>query len=334
MIKNFLNEIDGINVVDIGSSGSLDKKWNPISKFINLIGFDPNAEECSRMESLPHTFKSVKYLPYAIAGEMTANILYKTKSIYCYSLLRPNMEWLRRFSFYEKFESTGEEPLQTKVLRDIEDVQRLNVDVLKTDAQGLELPILQNAGHALTSAFMVETETGFVENYFGETTYAQIDEFMRANSFLLFDLNTSHRIPRNNIFKKAKTGAEQLLWCEAVWLKDYIELAKRNVLAGENFSREKVLKALILCSIQGCIDYGFEIACLAHDMTTITNSELKSLESKDSWNLDRPLSHSQNSKFGLGKILSYGLRLLPIAIRKEIHEQAGIAVKRKHLLRF
>ena len=99
MIKQFLKEITGINFLDVGSSGALDNKWNILEPFICLIGFDPNAEECERMASLPNNFLSLKYLSYALAGEVGTQTLYKTNSIYCYSLLQPNTSWLNRFSF-------------------------------------------------------------------------------------------------------------------------------------------------------------------------------------------------------------------------------------------
>ncbi len=94
--------------------------------------------------------------------------------------------------------------------------------------QGLELPILSKAGHLLESAFYVETESGFTENYVGETTFSQMDGFMQSNGFLMFDINVNHRISRNNRFKEHSTGKERILWAEAVWLKDYVALDRQG----------------------------------------------------------------------------------------------------------
>lgn len=330
MIKTFLNEIDGINLIDIGSSGDLDKKWDPISPYLNLVGFDPNAAECKRMRELPHKFKTVKYLPYAIAGENTESILYKTKSIFCYSLLKPNTQWLNRFSFGELFKIEGQDLIHTAVLNDIEEVRNMNVDVLKTDTQGLELPILKKANKILNDCFLIETETGFVENYIGETTFSQISEFMYANQFLLFDINTSHRIPRNNIFKNTPTGAEQLMWCEAVWLKDYIRLAVDNKISEANFGRKKVLKALVLCALQGCIDYGYEVAELAYDLKYLSQSELKALRTASSWQIGNGKKDTKEQSY---KVFNYVLRLLPARMRRQIRFEAEVALNQKHLFR-
>jgi len=55
MIQKYIKSLQsyGINLIDIGSSGSLDAKWAPIKELINLVGFDPNKAECERQNKLP-----------------------------------------------------------------------------------------------------------------------------------------------------------------------------------------------------------------------------------------------------------------------------------------
>ncbi|MEO8414421.1 MAG: FkbM family methyltransferase [Ginsengibacter sp.] len=331
MIKEFLKEIAGINFIDIGSSGSLNSKWESLEPYINLVGFDPNKEECERMAMLPHNFKSLKYLPYAVAGDDGEHTLYKTKSIYCYSLLEPNTKWLNRFSFADLFETTGKELVKTVVLDGVEDLKDLDVDVIKTDTQGLELPILKNAESILDKAFFVETETGFVENYIGETTYAEIDLFMRSKGFLLFDMNTNHRVSRNNHFKEEPSNAEQILWCEATWMKDYQTLIQNGRMNVDSLSREKALKILIICALQRCLDYGYELAVFFNLLKLIDTKELKYLEDKNNWLITEE-PPPQNNKYRF-RLIANLLRLLPSGWRQEISTQAQLAAKQKHLFR-
>lgn len=328
MIREFLKEINGINFIDIGSSGYLNAKWKNLEPYINLIGFDPNVIECERMSALPHHFKSLKYLPFALAGSIDSHTLYKTKNIYCYSLLEPNTDWLKRFSFADYFEVEGKEIVSTKKLNEIKELQEADVDILKIDTQGLELPILSNAGNILEKCFFVETETGFVQNYIGETTYAEIDIFMRENGFLLFDINTDHRVARSNLFKEVATGAEQILWCESTWMKDYVTLINKGEIKAADLSREKALKILIICCLQNCIDYGFELAQLFKELKIIDGSELSSLAMKENWLLVPEEKPNNKSSF-----INALLRLLPFKLRKEISVQAQIAEKQKHLFK-
>ncbi len=231
-----------INMIDIGSSGMMDARWRPISKKINLIGFDPNEAECERMNNEPTDLASALYLPYAIGGESGEATLYKTKSIYCYSLLKPNQEWLNRFSYADLFRLTGTEEIKVRTLGSIKEVAETEVDAIKIDTQGLEYPILSQAKKQMDEAFVVETETGFLQHYKGETTYAQIDEFMRDHNFLFFTMK-SYPIERTTSRPLPDGNQAQPLWCEVVWLKDYPKLINQ----GEIFTKEKVLKALLFC---------------------------------------------------------------------------------------
>lgn len=249
-MNDYWREINSIHFLDVGCSGSLDRKWYMLAPLLNYVGFDPNKAECERLNQQPHTYKSATYYPYAIAGEEGTKTMYKTKSIFCYSLLRPNHNWLKRFSFHSLFQEIGEEEIECTTLNGLVAKESLQVDIIKLDTQGLELPILKSGSDLLNDAFCVETETGFCENYIGETTYSQIDEFMRAKGFLLFDLKI-HRVSRDNHFMGI--GKHQPLWCEAIWLFDYI---------GQNKvpSLQLAIKVLLICKSLQYYDYGLELA--------------------------------------------------------------------------
>lgn len=328
-------QLSGINLIDFGSSGSLDAKWTPISNLINLVGFDPNKEECDRQNKLPSKYKSSIFLPYAVHGEEGVETLYKTRSIYCYSLLKPNKSWLDRFSFHDLFDLIGEESIHVRSIDKIEELDNFSPDVIKIDVQGLELPILRKAGRLLDSAFYIETETGFTQNYVGETTFSQLDEFMRANGFLMFDINVNHRISRNNRFKEHPTGKEQILWCEAVWLKDYIGLDKQGRFNSESITEDKVKKILVLCALQRCDDYGFELADFFYHKRLLSRIDRDALSQLDAWMTDdsgesitpsimvaNVISESRELLL-LSKVLS----LFPYRLRMAIHRASKLAVK-------
>jgi FkbM family methyltransferase len=286
MIHKYLKELRtvGINLVDIGSSGSLDAKWEPIKELINLVGFDPNKEECERQNKLPSQYKSSTFLNYAVHGKDSVERLYKTRSIYCYSLLKPNKQWLDRFSFHDLFDVEGEDSISVRSIDKIEELKGLSFDVIKIDVQGLELPILSKAGNLLEDAFYVETESGFTENYIGETMFYQMHEFMQASGFLMFDINTNHRISRNNKFKAYPTGNEQILWAEVVWLKDYVGLDRQGKFDSKRFTEQKIKKILTLCALQKCYDYGLELAEFFHSKGLLPKQSLDDLSTIEAWN--------------------------------------------------
>lgn len=275
-----LEEINGgINLIDLGSSGRLDPYWSPLERLLNLYAFDPNEEECRRLAASGQNYMSAHYIPTAIAGKDGDFTLYKTKSVYCWSLLEPNADWLSRFSFHDSFLVDEISQIRTRTLEDIDELKGVEIDAVKSDTQGLELPIFQSSPNIIGSSFLLQTETGFVENYKGETTFQQISSFMKDKDFLLFDLDSSNRISRKNHFSR-KTHNQEILWCEATWLKDYVAIEQRE---GLDIDRAKALKALILCANHGCIDYGFELATLFMAKKLIGQDEYELLRDERSW---------------------------------------------------
>ena len=318
----------GFNFIDIGCSGNLDSWWTPINHMINLYGFDPNKEECERLSGISHGFNSATYLPYAIADTDGERQLYKTKSISCYSLLEPNKNWLKRFSFDHLFEVEGSEKVPTRKLTSIPELDNLDVDIIKVDSQGLDLAILSNAAHLLDRTIYIEAEPGFTENYVEENTYAQIDSFLRANGFLLFDFKLN-RIPRKNLIGASGKAKGQLLWCESMWLKDYIHLDGKKEL--KSLTRAKALKSLILCGMVGCYDFGYELAEFYYSKGLVNPDELTMLKNVDNWVITKKEEETIPPFFY--ELVELTVRLLPWRYRKAIAMSADKATNRPNLLR-
>ncbi|MBD2179748.1 FkbM family methyltransferase [Planktothrix sp. FACHB-1355] len=298
-MQSAFQEVQSIDFVDIGCSGSLEEKWEQLFPLLSYTGFDPNSEECQRLSSLPHPYKSAKYFPYAIAGEEGTKTIYLTERVGCSSLLRPNHQWLNRFSYHDLFKETGTSSVVCTTLNALANKEGLKADIIKIDTQGLELPILQSGDLVLKNAFCVETETGFLENYIGETTYAQIDEFMRSKGFMMFDIKI-YKVGRKNSL--IEYGKQQPLWCEALWLFDLIG-------QGKNPSLEEALKYLTICRAMKCFDYGLELSRYFKDLGIVDRDMLNYLEKPENW-IIKPKPPTST----LGKIL----RWLPEDINKRL----------------
>jgi FkbM family methyltransferase len=320
-----------LNMVDIGCSGPLNTRWNKLLNEINYYGFDPNKEECERLEKDYKPFRSTKFLPYAISGNNGKSTLYKTKSIFCYSLLKPDMDILGRFTFADLFELQGQDEIDAITLDSCPELIDVNIDILKIDAQGLEKFILSGSTRALESALYVETESGFTPNYIGESTQAEVDMYMREKGFLLFDL-TLFKMPYNNEFAHISPSNGQLLWSESVWLKDLIKLYADPGKTLNDADRIVFLKMLVLCAVVGCYDYGLAIAIRALQLNLINQVEFDTLSNFDNWQLGTEQNGEVLPKPSL--IYNFILRLLPFSLRYKLFKELEFTLKQKHILKF
>ena len=286
MLKEFLtNKTAGfIKLMDIGASGKLDPKWQLLSPLLELTGFEPNIDECIRLAEQKTDLYKQTYLPYALSGKTEERELNETSSIYCWSLLNPNSDWLNRFSFSDLFTVLNKSKIKTFALDDISEIKNHDFDAVKMDTQGMELPILKGGKKVLDNVFFLETETGFLDNYEGETTFSQVSEYLLKQNFIMFDINPNHRIRRKGPFENSEHSLGQPLWCEAVWLKDLIQCHKQGNLP--KIDRAKAIRCLLLCASNHYYDFGYELAdFFCHQLKLISIGELAILSEIDSWKI-------------------------------------------------
>jgi FkbM family methyltransferase len=313
----------GIDYIDVGCRGEVEPRWRDFAALLNYIGFDADAVEVSRLEGEPSCYRSRRLFPAAIGGRTETAVLHETVSPLCWSLLPPREPWLRRLQCAGSFVKTGERKVQVATLDEFAQREPLHADVLKLDSQGMELPILRAAGSLLSHVFCVESETGFVESYVGETVAAQVDEFMRAHGFMMFDL-TIHRVGRNNPL--SSRSVKQPLYCETVWLRDYLSAESWGI-APVAVQRPGVIKALVICWVLGFADYGVELAEHFGREGLLSAQEAAALRAEELWQ-DRPGAEPDRAGF-----LEAIFRLLPQHFRQRLATAAETAAARPHLLR-
>lgn len=312
-----------IQLMDLGASGSLDEKWEPLSQRIALTAFDPNEEECRRLSAEKPPTKEASYLPFAISGTCENAELIQTESIYCWSLLRPNKPWLDRFAYGHLFNVEGSETIPVRNLDSLEELEGIAFDAIKMDVQGMELPILKGGEKTLESVFYLETETGFVDNYENETKFHEVSSYLLDRGFLMFDINPHHRQRRCGPFAELRESRGQPLWCEAVWLRDLIALHRDGNLPP--MDREKAVRCLLLCAMEGFYDYGLELAgFFTRELKLLSGEELASLEKPEAWKLGPELIDPSDPS---GK-LRHRIAHLEKAVQKAREERANVAAKR------
>ena len=185
---------DEIVLLDIGARYGLHPRWQGISRHLRAYAFEPDLEECRRINADAALLDyKLECLPYALGSVAQDNVpLYICSDPGCSSLYQPNMDLAKQFYFGDKMQVTGTVPVNVSPLEDVCGTSGIRPDAIKIDTQGYELEILKGAGDVLANVKLVELEVEFNEQYQGQPLFADVDGYMRSRGFALLGLRRSY----------------------------------------------------------------------------------------------------------------------------------------------
>jgi FkbM family methyltransferase len=226
---------DPLVVVDVGARWGFADIWAPLGDRCLCIGFEPDAAECERLETLlGEAGARHRFVPRALAAQTGTATLHLTRDRACSSIYPPSPTAVGRHVGLGIMEPDGAQIIETTTLDDwcaAEGVQR--VDVLKIDTQGSELGVLQGAEATLGAVRAVEVEVQFNELYEGVPLFGDVDRFLRQRGFVLWKLRdlahyaqagaptdgrTSEVVHYDTYRAGFGGGAGQLFWANAYYL--------------------------------------------------------------------------------------------------------------------
>jgi FkbM family methyltransferase len=185
-----------------------------------VIGFEPNAAECARLNR--DSGAARRYHPHAIGdgGPATFHVCAEPLTS---SLLRPNEPLLKRYENLAPLCAVVEQvPMTTVRLDDIDEPG--TVDLLKLDVQGASLLCLRGAQNLLASTLVVHAETEFVAIYTDEPLFSECELFLRERGFMFHHFHqTEGRRMLSGAFAVGKRASQQL-WADAVFVPGFERL--------------------------------------------------------------------------------------------------------------
>jgi FkbM family methyltransferase len=196
-------------LVDVGCSGGIDRRWRRMGRRLRALGIDPDVEEITRLKAKEKN-PAVSYLN-AFAGIASGHQFAVRRQGKPECARDPNPR-LSTMQFVERMQredrvATGKEkrssnlwqsaqladPAKVVVIPDyLKSAGTTSVDFLKIDVDGKDFEILQSFDHALDS--MQILGVGIEVRLWGsdeetDGTFHNVDRFIKARGFELFNLS-------------------------------------------------------------------------------------------------------------------------------------------------
>lgn len=245
MMTRVIDRESPVVIVDIGANvGDTCAAFLQEFPFATVFAIEPVSDV---FETLQQRYRDTpRVRPFRLAvgeapGEVTFNV---TRNRWCSSLLNPNDRGKAYYGdWYDVVRSETVPLLSLDLFAQQQGIDQ--IDILKIDVQGLELPVLRGARKLLSGGRVkvVQCEAQLVPEYEGASTFAEIDLFFRECGL------TIHQIHQLEV----KGKELQTSYLDAVWLRnDVLAELRRNPKVVQPRCVEKMRSALHRCAEAEC----------------------------------------------------------------------------------
>ena len=231
---------DKLRLFDVGARGGAHPRWDRFASCIELIGFEPDAAECDRLNAeasrLPYP---ARFLPHALWREVRSDLPFHVcKWEVASSVYPPNPDFLRDFpEAAQMLTVTERRTIAATTLDEVVSELGAAPDCLKLDAEGAELDILLGAKSALDETIAIEVEVEFNPIFAGQPLFADVDAHLRDLGWTLFGL-------RRNSWRRPQQALEGAGYGGQLIAGDALYLRRSALVESENLQRE--LKLLVV----------------------------------------------------------------------------------------
>lgn len=246
MVGNELLANNPLWVVDVGASGGIDPKWAKFTSAYRGILFEPDPREYEILKS--RAGKNLIVLNSALSDSVNAVDFNLCRAQKVSSVYLPNHAFLSKFPDPEDYQVMKTIRIKTDTLDNQLKANGIaEIDFMKIDTQGTELPILKGSVDYLYNAIGLEIEVEFAQLYKHQPLFNEVDTFVRENDFELFDIKRHFWKRNGSINTCGQKG--QLVCGDALYFK-----TPEQVVLMKNITQEKIIRSICAYLVYGYLD--------------------------------------------------------------------------------
>jgi FkbM family methyltransferase len=185
-------------MMDVGARGGVSEQWAPITDLARVIGFEPDQDECNRLNAKG---TGMEFFPSALHSSLGEHIFYLTESEFCHGFRPCDPKYFGRFPNAVNNQVRDQVVMRADSLDNFAATSALDhIDFIKIDTEGSELDILQGGRAALNSKRVLGllVELWWDPRLKNQPSFAEMDSFIRQQGFTFFDIECQ-RYPRNSL---------------------------------------------------------------------------------------------------------------------------------------
>lgn len=236
-------------LIDIGASGPHRDIWKPIAAQSVLVRFDPDLRDILDLDGTGYRRAITVNEAVTVDAQASEVPFYLTRSPYCSSTLKPDIEALSDYIYTDLFRVERQVSVKASTLTSV--LERLGIqrlDWFKTDSQGTDLRLFNSLPGALKNQVLcVEVEPGILNAYQGEDHFVDAHKALVQQGFWLAEAKVcgTTRIRQTTLQRLRQEGvpvdhyeiglkcATSPGWVEALYLRDLQHLERQTAPAGD-----------------------------------------------------------------------------------------------------
>jgi FkbM family methyltransferase len=263
---------DRLRLFDVGARGGIDPRWHPFHGYIDAVGFEPDREECDRLNrEAASADPPIRFLPYALAGAEEEVTFYEANWPPASSIYPPNEEFLRPFPYASHLLGVKDRRLVSAVSLDAAcRTEGIRPDYLKLDVEGAELQVLQGGERATAQTLVLELEVEFAPLRTGQPLFADVDSHLRGRGWTLLGLRRVHWRRSAGLDPSATGYGGQLTQADALYYN--------APLLSEGLTQVRALKLVLILSAYRQVDLALELLRAPGPLQGLSPGERRELE--------------------------------------------------------